>query len=290
VLPDTWPQAGWQVEIDTHHLASPAPAEGEHKAGDHITVGPRSLVVLKNLQGGGVATVRSGENKTGHPDERGGPDPGGAMRASITWYDLLGAMPDAPPEDIQRAYDAKAGLLRPELLAGAPSTVVAAAARAQGIIDAARQVLTDPVSRQRYNEAAGLWGSSGGGLTEPMDSPAGSGLPDSDVAAGNPGAGVLHGLGALNLWLDLHSDSQRRIPVPDVRGLFYDVFTAVVGRLDLRISFVQLTRHPMLVEGLVVDQSPGPLVKLHRRGELTVQVWHPPAQVTEDPPGASAAR
>ena len=212
------------------------------------------------------------------------------MRPDITWYDLLGALPDAPAEDIQRAYDAKAGLLRPELLSGASSTVVTAAARAQGIIDAARQVLSDPVSRQRYDEAAGLWGSSGGGLSEPMDAPARSGLPDSDFAADNPGAEVLHGLGALNLWLDRHSDYQRRIPVPDVRGLFYDVFMVVVGRLDLRITFVQLTEHPMLVEGLVVDQSPRAPAKIHGRGELTVQVWHPPAQVTEDPPGAPAAR
>jgi curved DNA-binding protein CbpA len=211
------------------------------------------------------------------------------MRAGITWYDLLGALPDASSQDIQQAYDAKAGLLRPELLSGAPPTVVTAAARAQGIIDAARQVLSDPVSRQRYDEAAGLWGS-GGGLSEPRDAPAGSGLPDSDVAAGNPGAEVLHGLEALNLWLARHPDHQRRIPVPDVRGLFYDVFAGVVGRLDLQITFVQLTEHPMPVEGLVVDQSPRPPEKIHRRGELTVQVWHPPAQIAEDPPGASAAR
>ena len=77
--------------------------------------------------------------------------------------------------------------------------------------------------------------------------------------------------------------------MPDVRGLFYDVFQGVVGRLDLEITFVQLTEHPMLVEGLVVDQSPGPPAKIHRRGELTVQVWHPPAQTTEDPPGSAAA-
>jgi len=210
------------------------------------------------------------------------------MRASITWYDLLGALPDASYEDIQQAYDAKAGLLRPELLSGASSTVVTAAARAQGIIDVAWQVLSDPVSRQRYDEAAGLWGSDGG-LSEPRDSPAGSGLPDSDIAADNPGAEVLHGLRALNLWLARHPDYQRRIPVPDVRGLFYDVFVGAVGRLDLRITFVQLTDHPMPVEGLVVGQSPRPPVKIHSRGELTVQVWHPPAQVTGDPP-ASAAR
>jgi hypothetical protein len=102
------------------------------------------------------------------------------------------------------------------------------------------------------------------------------GLPDSDFAAGNPGAAVLRGLGALNLWLDLHSDYQRRIPVPDVRGLFYDVLAGVVGRLDLEITF-QLTEHPMPVEGLVVGQSPGPPAKIHQRGELMVQVWHPPA-------------
>jgi len=198
------------------------------------------------------------------------------MRAGITWYDLLGALPDASSEDIQQAYDAKAGLLRPEVLSGAPSTVVTAAARAQGIIDAARRVLGDPVSRQRYDEAAGLWGS-GGGLGQPGDYPAGSGLPESDFAADNPGAAVLRGLGALNLWLDRHSDYQRRIPVPDVRGLFYDVFQGVAGRLDLKITFVQLTEHPMPVEGLVVGQSPGPSGTVHRRGELMVQVWHPPA-------------
>jgi hypothetical protein len=66
-------------------------------------------------------------------------------------------------------------------------------------------------------------------------------------------------------------------PCLDVRGLFYDVFAGVVGRLDLKVTFVQLTEHPMPVEVLVVGQYPGPPAKIHRRGELTVQVWHPPA-------------
>ena len=198
------------------------------------------------------------------------------MRPSITWYDILGALPDASAGEIQHAYGAKADLLRPQLLSGAPSKVITAAARARGIIDAAQRVLGDPVSRQRYDEAAGLWGS-GGGLGEPGDYPAGSGLPDSDFAADNPGADVLNSLGALNLWLDRHPEYQRRIPVPDVRGLFYDVFVGVVGRLDLQITFVQLTEHPMQVEGLVAGQSPEPPTKIHRRGELTVHVWHPPA-------------
>jgi curved DNA-binding protein CbpA len=198
------------------------------------------------------------------------------MRAGITWYDLLGALPDASPEDIQKAYGAKAGLLRPELLSGAPPAVVTAAARAQGIIDAAQQVLSDPARRERYNEVAGLWRSSGG-LDAHRDSPAGSGLPDADIPAANPAASMLHGLEELNLWLAQHPEHQRKIPVPDVRGLFYDVFVGVVGRLDLQITFVQLTEHPMLVEGLVVGQSPVPPEKIHHRGELTVQVWHPRA-------------
>lgn len=48
----------------------------------------------------------------------------------ITWYDILGVLPGATAEQIQDHHQAKAGLLRPELIAGAPSPVVAAATRA----------------------------------------------------------------------------------------------------------------------------------------------------------------
>ena len=52
-LPDTRPQAGWQTEIDTYDPGPPAGSStGEHKAGDHVTVGPRSVVVLKNPYSG----------------------------------------------------------------------------------------------------------------------------------------------------------------------------------------------------------------------------------------------
>jgi isoamylase len=51
VLPATRPQAGWQVEIDTYDVVSRSgPAEGQHTAGDRITVGPRSLLVLRSPQ------------------------------------------------------------------------------------------------------------------------------------------------------------------------------------------------------------------------------------------------
>ncbi len=45
VLPDTRPEAAWQVEIDTY---DPAPGTGtaRRKVGDHVTVGPRSVLVL----------------------------------------------------------------------------------------------------------------------------------------------------------------------------------------------------------------------------------------------------
>ena len=75
--------------------------------------------------------------------------------------DLLGALPDASYADIQQAYAAKAGLLRPELLSGASSKVVTAAAQAQTIIEVARGVLGDrPVGsgttkRPDYGAAAG---------------------------------------------------------------------------------------------------------------------------------------
>jgi glycogen operon protein len=49
VLPDPRPQARWQIEIDTYDPASQTePATADGKAGDGITVGPRSIVVLKN--------------------------------------------------------------------------------------------------------------------------------------------------------------------------------------------------------------------------------------------------
>jgi glycogen operon protein len=46
-LPVTRPQAAWQVEIDTHDPGSAASsAAAGRPAGDHVTVGPRSIVLL----------------------------------------------------------------------------------------------------------------------------------------------------------------------------------------------------------------------------------------------------
>ena len=91
--------------------------------------------------------------------------------SGITWYDVLGVLPDASPEQVQRQYDSKAGLLRPELVTGAPSPVVTAVSRACEILDAARRVLADPANRARYDQAVGIRRDDGG-LERPESVPA----------------------------------------------------------------------------------------------------------------------
>jgi curved DNA-binding protein CbpA len=198
---------------------------------------------------------------------------------SITWYDILGVLPGASMEEIQRAYDSKASLLGPEFVAGAPSKVVAAASRAQRIIDTARRVLGDPVNRQRYDEAVSIR-RSGEGLVRPEDFPSEGGwrLGDFGLAGDLKVAEALAGLMALADWLAPRPRQPRRITVPDVRGLFHSVCFQIIGRLDLRVTVIQLTEHPTPVDGLVVDQSPRPPAKARRASELTVQVWHPAAR------------
>ena len=46
VLPATRPEASWRVEVDTYDLAPPAGPPAARCAGDHVTAGPRSVVVL----------------------------------------------------------------------------------------------------------------------------------------------------------------------------------------------------------------------------------------------------
>ncbi len=46
VLPETRPGARWHAEIDSYDPATPAGADGVG-AGEQVTVGPRSVVVLR---------------------------------------------------------------------------------------------------------------------------------------------------------------------------------------------------------------------------------------------------
>jgi len=193
-----------------------------------------------------------------------GPVLGGAaqpaiMGSCITWYDVLGAMPGDEARQIKRKYEGKASLLGPELISGAPPDVITAVRRAQELLDMAWEVLGDPESRKRYDEAVGLR-RSGGGLGE---------LPGVNVAGGLLGRAG---------WLGPRRRRSRPGGVPDVRGLFYHVCLEVATRRGLRVRTVRLTERPMAVDGLVVDQDPRPSAKARRGGTLTVQIWHPPAR------------
>ena len=201
------------------------------------------------------------------------------MESGLTWYDVLGAVPDAETRTIRRKYQDKAALLRPELISGALPDVLTAVTRAQHILDAAWGVLGDPDRRRRYDETVGLR-RSGGGLGQP-----GTGIESAGMAPADPGiAGELAG-GFLDGLLALLPDqlAPRRRPnsaraIPDVRGLFYLVCLQVATRHGLHVRIIRLTERPMAVDGLVVDQDPRPPARIYRGDNLTVQLWHPPAR------------
>jgi hypothetical protein len=199
--------------------------------------------------------------------------------SGVTWYDVLGVPPGATVEQIQLQHDARTGLLRPELIAGAPSPVLTAASRAREFLDAARRVLADPARRARYDESAGIRRRSRN-LSLPANFPSQPGAEQSDVdlIPGNAGLEALGALLALGDWMAPHPRQPRRVVVPDVRGLFYSVCLGITGKLGFHLNLVRLTEHPMPVDGLVIGQSPEPAVRARRGSTVTVQVWHPTAR------------
>jgi hypothetical protein len=185
------------------------------------------------------------------------------MMSGITWYDVLGALPDAPPEDIRAAWQERKAALAPAALAGAPPDVLPAADRARQLADQAWGVLADPAARAAYDEEIGF-ARPGEGLAPPGRGPSGP-----DVSLG-------HGWSTADEEsLEPYSDPPSRVLVPDVRGLLYGACLEVAGRLGLHVATVRLTSHPMPVDGLVVGQTPDPGERVHRNSTLTVQVWHP---------------
>jgi hypothetical protein len=198
------------------------------------------------------------------------------MERAITWYEVLGVLPGAEPDKIRRKYDERTHLLRAEMIAGAPSNVLGAVSRAQNFLDTAWEILGETASRNRYDEAAGFRRK---GLA-PSGSFATSSWHDSaDLGiAGDLGGDALAGLLELGGFLGGGPRRPSKVPVPDVRGLFYDVCMEVVGRLGLRVRSVQLTPHPMPVDGLVVDQVPPAPGKLRRGETVLAHVWHPPVR------------
>jgi len=69
----------------------------------------------------------------------------------ITWYDVLGVLPDAAPEDIDAAWQARRAALQPGALAGAPPDVLSAADRARQVVEEAWGVLGDPRAARRLS-------------------------------------------------------------------------------------------------------------------------------------------
>ena len=187
------------------------------------------------------------------------------MTNVITWYDVLGVLPDALPDDIRDAWQARKAALQPGMLAGAPPDVLSAADRALQAVEEAWRVLADPAARESYDEDIGIR-RLGEGLAPPSRGPSG---PDVSLGEGWSMADEEA--------LEPYPSRPSRVVVPDVGGLFYQACLDVAGRVGLHMAPVRLTAHPMPVEGLVVGQTPAPGKRVHRDSTLTVQLWHPPA-------------
>jgi hypothetical protein len=185
------------------------------------------------------------------------------MTSLVTWYDVLGVLPDAAPEDIREAWQARKAVLQPDLLAGASPDVLSAADRARQAVAEAWGVLADPAARERYDQEIGF-ARPGEGLAPPWRGPSG---PDVGLGGGWSRADEES--------LEPYSDPPSRVVVPDVTGLFYRACMDVAGRVGLHVEPVRLTSHPMPVEGLVVGQTPAAGDRVHRDRKLTVQLWHP---------------
>lgn len=197
------------------------------------------------------------------------------MESGVTWYEVLGVRPGADQRRIRREYEARAGLLRPEMIAGAPSNVLRAVTRAQGLLDGALRVLSDPASRSRYDSEAGLMTSEGGLDPARNDGPSEPRSEDMGLVAGELFGELIGG------WQELFGGRVRRprrrgpATVPDVCGLFSQTCRDVARRHGLEVTVARLTERPMAVEGLVVSQDPAPGARC-RDGRLSVKVWHPP--------------
>jgi hypothetical protein len=201
------------------------------------------------------------------------------MEPGITWYEVLGVLPGADAEKVRRKYEERTGLLRGEMISGAPSDVLVVIRRAQEFLDGAWEILGNPAIRERYDVAAGFR-RRGGSLGESRLTPSEIDVGFSDIG-GALGGDLLGTLLDLKTWLAPGPGRRsKRVPVPNIRGLFYDVSMEVVGRLGLKIRSVQLTPHPMPVDGLVIDQSPRAPGQLRLDETVTAHVWHPPIRPT----------
>jgi hypothetical protein len=185
------------------------------------------------------------------------------VTALVTWYDVLGVLPDATTDDMRVAWQERMAVLQPGLMAGASAEVQSAADRARQALEEARRVLADPAARESYDQAIGF-ARPGEGLAPPWRGPSG---PDVGLGEGWSRADEEA--------LEPYPDPPSRVVVPDVSGLFYGACMEMLGRLGLHVEPVQLTARPMPVEGLVVGQTPAAGERLRRNSTLTVRLWFP---------------
>jgi DnaJ domain/PASTA domain len=199
------------------------------------------------------------------------------MADQLSYYDILGVEPGASADEIRLAYETKIGVLAPAMISGAPSKVVAVVDRARTALEVAKQTLLDPAARQRYDTEIAIQ-RPGTGLVDPVPVPS-QGSWTSTPTGGRAGMYqvdvLVEGLGMIADWLAPRPAPPRRVVVPDARGLFVAGARRLLIAAGLRTEVVQLTRDPIPVEGLVVDQSLPAGTKAHRASTVTVQVWHP---------------
>ena len=91
----------------------------------------------------------------------------GVPVVGATHYDVLGIDPEAPVEQVKRAYYRRARRLHPDAHAGATEAVVGEAARAMAALNQAWNGLRDPVSRAAYDEALRLASGQAAELPRP---------------------------------------------------------------------------------------------------------------------------
>lgn len=199
------------------------------------------------------------------------------MADQLSYYDILGVLPGASADEIQHSYDTKASVLAPSMIAGAPSKAVAVVDRARAALEVARRTLTDPAARQRYDTEIGIL-QPGTGLVTPASVPSEGNWTSGPSMTGRGGIGseqLVDALGAIADWLAPHPAPARHVTVPEVRGLFVAAARRLLTMTGLHAEIVQLTKDPMPVEGLVVDQSPRATARVRRSTTVSVQVWHP---------------
>jgi hypothetical protein len=199
------------------------------------------------------------------------------MPGQLNYYDILGVLPGASADDVQRGYEARMAVLAPGMIAGAPSKVVAIVDRARAALELARRTLTDPVGRRIYDEDSGVL-RVGGGLSRPQAVPS-TGNWTWDGTVWGPDLDVpVEFLGMVADWLALRPAKGRRVTVPDARGLFVSPARRLMTLSGLHAAVVQLTKDPMPVEGLVIDQSISVGARVRRMSPIALQVWHPSQQ------------